>query len=68
MHLARAAEVVRKETFEMKYSFDGSFKQTSEHDAVPHSLMALSMILDGPSIKCQSEIVSACTKAVLSIS
>ena len=69
MHLAHAAEVVRKEIFEMKYSFNGSFKETSEQDAVPPSVMALvSMILDGPSIKCQSEIVSASTRAALSIS
>ena len=65
MHLARAAEVVRKEIFEMKCSFDGSFDQTSEHDAVLSSLMALiRMIVDSPSIKCQSD-VSACTRAAL---
>ena len=49
VHLAQAAEVVHNEIFEMNYSFDGSFKLTYEHDAVPPSLMALvSMILDDP--------------------
>ena len=70
MCLARAAEVVRKEIFEKKCSFDGSFDQTSERDAVPPSFMALiRMKVDGPSIsiKCQSD-VSACTRAGLSIS
>ena len=52
----------------MKCSFDGSFDQTSEHDAVPPSLMALiRMTVDGPNIMCQSD-VSACTRAALSIS
>lgn len=69
MHLARAAQVVRREIFDRKYSFDGSFKQTSEQDAVPQSLMALvNMILDGPSIKHQSQVVTASTRAALSIS
>ena len=68
IHLARAAEVVRKEIFEMKCSFVGSFDQTSERDVVPPPLMALiRMIVDGPSIKCLSD-VSACTRAALPIS
>ena len=54
----------------MKCSFDGSFDQTSERDAVPPSLMALiRIIVDSTSISitCQSD-VSACTRSGLSIS
>ena len=69
MHLARAARVVRKEIFQMKNDFDGSWNQESEHNAVPPSLIALiRMILDGPSIKDQTEIATASTRAALSIS
>ena len=69
MHLARAAQVVRREIFDRKCEFDGSFKQTSESDAVPPSLMALvNMILDGPNIKHQSQVATASTRAALSIS
>ncbi len=69
MHLARAAQVVRRDIFDRKFAFDGSFKQTSEYDAVPPSLMSLvNMILDGPSIKHQSQVDTASTRAALSIS
>ena len=69
MHLVCAAQIVCKAMFE-KNSFDGSFKESSEQDAaVPPSLMALvRMILDGPSIKNQSEIVMSTSRAALSIS
>ena len=67
MHLARAAQVVRKEMFEKKFSFDGSFKQSSQQNAVPQSLLALvNMILDGPNIKHQTQLTN--TTASLSIS
>ena len=63
MHLARAARVVRKEMFDWKFTFTGSF---SEHDSVPHSLLALvNMIMEGPNIKHQHR---ANTKAAVSIS
>ena len=69
LHLARAAQIVRKDMFERKYSFDGSFKPSCETDLIPSSLMALvKMILDGPSIKQQSEVAATNTRASLSIS
>ena len=69
LHLARAAQIVRKEMFEKKYLFDGSFKPSCETDLIPSSLIALvRMILDGPNIKRQSEVADATTRASLSIS
>jgi len=68
MHLVCAA-IVHNKMFEMKYSFNGSFKNLTEQDAVPTSLMALvRMVLDGPSIKNQSELVTSTSRAALSIS
>lgn len=56
MHLARAAQILRKDIFSKEYSFDGSFKPGCENDAVPQSLLALvSMILWGPSIQQQKD-------------
>ena len=47
MHLARAAEVVRREMFGKKFSFDGFFQADCQEDAVQTSLLALvNMILD----------------------
>ena len=69
MHLARAAQIVRKEMFEKNYVFDGSFKASCEQDVIPPSLMALvRMILDGPNIRHQSEVAATTTRAALSIS
>ena len=49
MHLVHAAQIVHKEMFEMQNSFNGSFKESSEQNAVSPSLMALArMIIDGP--------------------
>ena len=63
MHLVRAARVVRKEMFDWKFTFSGSF---DDHDSVPHSLLALvNMVLEGPNIKRQHR---ANTKAAVSIS
>ena len=67
MHLARAAQIVRKEM--LQNLFDGSFKPSCEQDVIPPSLMALvRMILDGPNIKHQSEVAATTTRAALSIS
>ena len=69
MHLARAAQIVRKEMFEKFLLFNGSFKPTCEQDVIPPSLMALvRMILDGPNIKDQSVVAATTTRAALSIS
>lgn len=49
--------------FDWKYTFSGSF---SDHDSVPHSLLALvNMVLEGPNINHQHR---ANTKAAISIS
>lgn len=54
LHLARAAKVVRKEMFNHKFSFNGSFTEESQQNFVPQCLLALvSMILEGPNIKGQ---------------
>ena len=69
MHLVRAAQIVRKEMFEKKNLFDGSFKHSTEQEAVAPSLMAfVRMILDGPSIKHQSDTGMSTLRAALSIS
>ena len=67
MHLARAVQAVRKEMFEKKFSFDGSFKQSSQQNAVPQSLLALvNMILDGPNIKHQTQLTNTTTSLSIS--
>lgn len=68
MHLARAAQVVRRDMFRRKFTFDGSFKPGCQEDAVPPSLLALvNMIQEGPSIKHQTEAATS-NAAALSIS
>ena len=67
MHLARAAQVVRRDMFDRKFTFNGSFKQGCQKAAVPPSLLALiNMILEGPGIKRQTAVAS--NAAALSIS
>ena len=70
MHLVRAADVVRRDMFDTKYSFNGSFQPHCQKNAVPPSLLALvSMILDGANIKHQTELVKTTnTTATLAIS
>ena len=52
IHLMRAAQVVRKEFFDSSFSFDGSFQENCQQEAVPSSLLALvNMILEGANIK-----------------
>ena len=59
MCLARAARIVRREMFNSKFSFNGSFTDESQN-IVPQSLLALvNMILEGPNIKHQTELVNA---------
>lgn len=69
LHLTRAARFVRREMFEKRFSFDGSFKQGCQKDSVPQSLLALvNMILEGPNIKHQTQnVTTASTTASLSI-
>lgn len=69
IHLARAAQILRKDIFAKEYTFDGSFKPESERDAVPESVLALvSMILRGPSIQHQKQAPDPSTKIALSLS
>ncbi|XP_072178978.1 uncharacterized protein [Diadema setosum] len=70
IHLARAAQVVRREMFETKFTFDGTFKSDCQKDSVSPSLIALvNMILDGANIKHQTQFSSpSTTTAALTIS
>ena len=70
MYLVRAVQVVRREIFDTRISFDGSFQPDCQKNAVPPSLLALvNTILDGANIKHQAELVQkATTSAALAIS
>jgi len=62
IHLARAAQVVRREMFCTKFTFDGSFHQGCQKESVSPSLLALvNMILDGANIKHQTHLVEGTT-------
>ncbi|KAG0694558.1 hypothetical protein GWK47_027185 [Chionoecetes opilio] len=66
VHLARAANIVRRDMFKMKNQFGGSFEPNSQEDYVPVSLLALvAMVLNGPNIKSSS---STMPQPVLTIS
>lgn len=55
IHLARAAQIVRRELFNNKSTFIGTYGNHCQELSVPNSLVALvSMILYGPNIKTQS--------------
>ena len=50
--LAKAAKIVRRELFEQKKKFNGSFTKDCQKTAVPDVLLSLiRMILEGPNIK-----------------
>lgn len=50
--LLRAAEIVRREIFEMDQNFNGTFADDCQEKSVPASLLALMrMVIDGPSLK-----------------
>ena len=70
MHLVRAAQVVCRDMFDTRFSFDGSFQPDCQKNSVPLSLLALvNMILDGANIKHQTELVqTTTTTAALAIS
>ena len=52
LHLAKAAQIVRREMFNTRNRFDGSFAQGCQESSVPLSLKALvQMILEGASIE-----------------
>ena len=63
IHLVQAAKIVRKELFQLKYSFNGSFTEECQQSVIPQSLLALvNMILQGPNIKPQSQVINAADK------
>ena len=54
-HLARTANIVRRDMFKMMNQFSGSFETTCQQDSVPVSLLELvAMVLNEPNIKAQS--------------
>ncbi len=66
-HLARAANIVRRDMFKMVNKFNGSFETACQQDSVPVSLLELvAMVLNGPSIEAQSTL-SEVPQPVLSI-
>ena len=66
VHLARAAQIVRRYMFEDTDRFSGPFQGGCQEDSVPNVLVAMvNMVLDGPSINNQSP--SSSTQAALSI-
>ena len=68
VHLARAANIVRRDMFKIKNQFGGSFRNNCLQNSVPVSLLALvAMVLNGPNIKAQSSS-SAMPQPVLTIS
>lgn len=68
IHLARAANIVRREIFNKKTCFTGTFESQCQASSVPNSLMALvSMILYGPNIETQSNYYTT-PQAVLTLS
>ena len=67
IHLKRPAQVVRKEIFDSSFSFDGSFQENCQQEAVPPSLLALvNRILEGANIKHRTQTTT--TKPGLAIS
>ncbi len=57
VHLARAAQIVRRHMFEDPKPFNGSFEEMCQEKSVPNLVLALvNMVLEGPSIKDQSRV------------
>lgn len=52
VHLAKAARIVRRDLFQFKSQFSGSFDECCQENSIPETLLALiQMILQGPSIE-----------------
>ena len=65
VHLARAAQIVRRNIIRSN-PFTRSFEENFQEKSVPHQLLALvSMVLEGPNIK--DQIGECATPASLSI-
>ena len=55
IHLARAANIVRRDMFKKRNKFNGSYDANCQEESVPVSLLALvTMVINGPNIKSQS--------------
>ena len=68
VHLARIANMVRRDMLQTKNQFDGSFEPNSQKKFVPVSLLLLvAMDLNGPNIKTQTSS-SANPQQVLTLS
>ena len=69
VHLAKAAQIVRKDMLEKKQNFDGTFTSSCQKDSVPTSLLALvTMILEGPNIQDQTDLETTESDIALRIS
>ena len=69
VHLAKAAQIVRKDMLEKKQSFDGTFTSSCQKDSVPTSLLALvTMMLEGPNIQDQTDLETIESDTALTIS
>ena len=54
VYLARAATIVRRDMFQTKMEFNGSFHTECQEQSLPTSLLSLvAMVLNGPNIKTQ---------------
>ena len=66
LHLARAAEIVRRDMFNSTWNFDSSLHRDCQEQSVPRALLTLvKMILEGPGIDVQS--IETSTQAPLTI-
>ena len=67
VHLAKTAQILRREMLEKELSFKGSFHSGCQKDSVPRSLLVLvRMILEGPNIP-PDESEDALSQTALSI-
>lgn len=54
--LAKAAKIIRRDIMQCKNTFDGSFEPDCQEKSVPKSVLSLvSMVLEGPNIKQQTD-------------
>ena len=69
VHLAKAAQIVRKDMLEKKQNLDGTFTSSCQKDSVPTSLLALvTMMLEGPNIQDQTDLETIESDIALTIS
>ena len=69
VHLARAATIIRRVMFNKRRDFNGSFHAQCREQSVPISLLALvTMVVNGPNIKCQTSSSPVPQPALHSIS